>query len=161
MDLGSFAHSLQTWLGQVPIAAIGLALLAGPTTVLLVYRFVTMARRVQVASEVTLPTLWVCHSCRSVNELRASRCYRCGNERDAAGAIEIIVDRPEASPRLFEVPAGSPFAAVADAQPRQGVPVMDRSGTPGRSVPVGPRREAPIPSTVSKDGSVDLVEADR
>ena len=161
MDLSSIAHSLQTWVGQLPPATIGLALLAGPTLVLVLYRFVSVARRVQVASDIGAATLWVCQGCRSVNELRMSGCYRCGRERDAAGKIEIIVDRPEAPARLFEVPAGSPFAAVADAQPHTGVPVMGQPGAVRDPLPVGPGRDAERVPPASQEGPVDLVEADR
>ena len=159
MDLSSVLRSIQAGLNQVPPVAIGLALLAGPTLALVIFRFISMARRGQAETETITTPLWVCHSCRSINDLHAMRCYRCGNERDALGKIEIVIDRQEPQRRMFEAPEGSPFAAVTDTQPR-GVPVMGPASGARGPVPVGPGHD-PALNPASEDASSDLVEADR
>jgi hypothetical protein len=123
--------------------AIALALLAGPTAALIVYRLLGVARRMRTSSEVEVAPLWVCQACRSVNELRLSRCYRCGVERDATEEIEVILDQPSGPPATFEFPAGSPFAALgahADRSSGQGpgTPVMADPSLPRDAIAVGP-----------------------
>lgn len=162
MDLNSFAQALRAGLAQVPPVAIAVVLLAGPTVFLVAYRFVSVARRIQEPSGVELTRLWVCHSCRSVNELRQERCYRCGSGRSVAGKIEIVVDRPGVPIRPFEVPAGSPFAAVATgAQQRDPVPVMGQSAAPSQQVAVGPGRDARTMTPAPDEEHAGLVEAER
>jgi hypothetical protein len=75
--------------------------------------------------------------------LSHTHCYRCGLSRAVAGELEVIVDQPTSSPARFDLPAGSPFAAIA-ANPRQidgrgvGVPVMGDPSRATDAVPVGP-----------------------
>lgn len=145
IDLSSLAESLQRAFGEIPPIAIALALLAGPTAALVGYRLIGVARRVQTSSEVEAAPLWVCQDCRSVNELRLSRCYRCGVERDAIGEIEVILDQPSGPPVTFEVPAGSPFAALGANLARSpaqgpGTPVMADPSLPPGAIAVGPGR---------------------
>ena len=141
IELTELVESLQRGLGEIPPVAIALLLLAGPTAVLIVYRLFSAARRLPMTAGPEVAPFWVCHDCRSVNELRLSRCYRCGLDRDAAEEIEVIVDQPALRPSTFEAPAGSPFAAlggmVDQAGHGPGVPVMaeDARRSP---VPVGP-----------------------
>lgn len=145
IDLSGFVESIQQGFGQIPPVAIALALLAGPTATLIVYRLIGVARRRQVPNE-TAAALWVCRDCRSVNQLRVSRCYRCGLDVDATDEIDVVLDLPSVPRTPFEVPVGSPFAASGGAtrasevgdQRAPGVPVMaDRSST-SDAVPVGP-----------------------
>lgn len=71
--------------------------------------------------------------------------YRCGVARDAGGELEVIVEQPTGPPASFDVPAGSPFAAIA-ANPRGiegrgiGVPVMGDPAIATDAVAVGPGR---------------------
>jgi hypothetical protein len=141
IDFSSLVESLQGGLGEIPPGAIVLALLGGPTAALIGYRLIGMARRIRTSPDAEVAPLWVCQDCRSVNELRLSRCYRCGLERDAAVEIEVILDAPAGPPAPFEVPAGSPFAArAADVQQRRGIPVMAEPAPHRDSVAVGPGR---------------------
>ena len=102
---------------------------------------------------------WVCHDCRSINELRHTHCYSCGLGRDVAGELEVIVDQPAGQPARFDVPAGSPFAAIA-ANPMQiegrgiGVPVMGDPSIATDAVAVGPGRPgvAVAVPVVAEDG---------
>lgn len=148
IDLNGFVESIQQGFGQIPPVAIAIALLAGPTAALIGYRLIGSARRAQVSTE-TAEALWVCRDCRSVNQLRLSRCYRCGLAVDATDEIDVVLDLPSSPQRAFEVPSGSPFAAAGGAirasdvgdRPASdgpGVPVMaDRSGV-SEALPVGP-----------------------
>ena len=146
MDLSTAIESLQRGFGEIPPIAIALVLLAGPTAALIGYRLIGVARRMQASPAVEAAPLWVCHECRSVNEFRLSRCYRCGAEQDAAGAIEVIVDQPASRPSTFEAPAGSPFAALGATATEHGqgpgVPVMASPSTGRDAVRVGPGRPA-------------------
>ena len=162
MDLSAFIESLQRGFGAIPPIAIALVLLAGPTAALIGYRLIGVARRMQTTPEVEAAPLWVCHDCRSVNELRVSRCYRCGLDRDQHEHVEIVVDQPAIRPMPAEVPAGSPFAAVATGgRAGPGVPVMADLETLARPVAVGPGRD-PEDALVSLDlTQVDPVEARR
>jgi hypothetical protein len=164
IDFSGFGESLARGLGQIPPVAIALGLLAGPTVALIGYRLVAVARRMQTAPEVAAAPLWVCRDCRSVNELRMSRCYHCGLERDAAAELEVIVDQPASRPTTFDAPAGSPFAALGgnlDAAPvagatRQGIPVMadPAAGRTPVAVGPGPADEAPAGNAAATDAAV-------
>lgn len=155
IDPSAISDTLQRGFGQIPPIAIALVLLAGPTAALIVYRLMGVARRMQTSPEVEAAPLWVCHDCRSVNEFRVSRCYRCGTERDAAGELEVIVDQPAARPSTFETPVGSPFAALGAAVDRQAqaswVPVMADPSTGPDAVAVGPGR--PVETGVMATGT--------
>jgi hypothetical protein len=151
IDLGALGESLQEGFGAIPPIAIALTLLAGPTAALIGYRLISAARRVPVSPEVEASPYWVCHDCRSVNELRLTRCYSCGLSRDAVAEVEVILDTPPARLTTFEVPAGSPFAAlggntdrVRTPAPGPGVPVMAGASNWSTGVPVGPGRETPV-----------------
>ena len=143
IDFSGLMVSLQDGFGAIPPVGIALVLLAGPTAALVVYRMIGMARRIRATPLAEVVPLWVCQDCRSVNELRLSRCYRCGLGRDASDGIEVFLDQPSRAPAPFEVPAGSPFAArAAVGQERRGMPVMT-DPTPRRdSLAVGPGRDA-------------------
>ena len=148
IDLSGFIEAIQQGFGQIPPVAIAIALLAGPTAALIGYRLIGSARRAQVSTE-TAEALWVCRDCRSVNQLRLSRCYRCGLAVDATDEIDVVLDLPSAPRKAFEVPAGSPFAAAGGAirasdvgdRPASGgpgVPVMADRSAVSEALPVGP-----------------------
>jgi hypothetical protein len=161
MDLSALIESLQRGFGEIPPMAIALLLLAGPTVALIGYRLVSVARRMQTSPEVEAAPLWICHDCRSANELRVSHCYRCGVAHGTGEDIEIVVDQPAIRPGPVNVPAGSPFAAVAGARHSGGVPVMADREADALPVAVGPGRAVEPVSSVSEEGRADLVEADR
>lgn len=148
IDLGALGESLQSGFGQIPPIAIALALLAGPTAAMIVYRMISVSRRAPVSTDVEASPYWVCHDCRSVNALRLTRCYHCGLGQDATPEVEVILDAPTARPMTFDVPAGSPFAAIGGNVDRArtpavgpGVPVMAGPSAWNTGVPVGPGRE--------------------
>jgi hypothetical protein len=163
IDFSSLVVSVQGILGEIPPVAIALALLGGPTAALIGYRLIGVARRRRTSPVAGVAPLWVCQGCRSVNELRLSRCYRCGLEHDIIDEIEVVLDEPPGLPAPFQVPAGSPFAArVAEAQGRRGIPVMAEPAPQGGPVAVGPGRNtgAPVPAAPAEAEPVSLVEVD-
>jgi hypothetical protein len=166
IELGALGEAFQRGFGEIPPVAVALVLLAGPTVALIGYRLISAARRLKPAAEVEAAPYWVCHDCRSINELRARRCYHCGLGRDATPEIEVIVDAPMSAPATFAVPAGSPFAAIggnADrspaAAPGPGVPVMGSASNWNTGVPVGPGRTEPAIAVpvVAEDGEALLL----
>lgn len=164
VDLTELIESLQRGLGEIPPVAVALALLAGPTLALIVYRLFSASRRLPIMAGPEVAPFWVCRDCRSVNELRLSRCYRCGTDRDAVEAIEVIVDQPAVRPTTFEAPAGSPFAAlggmVEQAGDRPGVAVMAEDAG-HRPVPVGPGQPDQAEVVAPAAGATATVPAER
>lgn len=145
IDLNTLGESLRRGISEIPPVAIALALLGGPTAALIGYRLIGVARRMQTASELEAVPLWVCQTCRSVNQLRQSRCYSCGTAREASGEIEVILDQLAVAPSTFQAPAGSPFAALgSNLDPRSaqgpGTPVMGGASSPRDAIAVGPGR---------------------
>ena len=165
IDLSALGESLQRGFGEIPPIAIALTLLAGPTAALIGYRLIGAARRIPTSADVEANPYWVCHDCRSVNELRLSRCYHCGLGRDATPEIEVILDAPSGPPAIFDVPAGSPFAALggnvdrgSTPAPGLGVPVMADTSDWSTGVPVGPGRTDTVAvPVVAEDGEALLL----
>jgi len=157
IDLSALGESLGRGLGEIPPVAIALALLAGPTAALVGYRLIGAARRMPATGQIEPAPFWVCHECRSINELRQKRCYHCSLSRDLTPDIEVIIDAPFGSPATFDVPAGSPFAALGGRVDRgaatTGVPVMADGSDWNTGVPVGPgRADAVAVPVVAEDG---------
>ncbi len=145
MDLSGIVESLQRGLTEIPPIAYALMLLGGPTAALIGYRLIVVARRATTSSGAEAAPFWVCQSCRSVNELRLSRCYRCAVGRDSTDEIEVILDQPSGRPIIAQVPAGSPFAVLAvspdgGSDVSSGVPVIAEPTSAPDRVPVGPGR---------------------
>ena len=165
IDLSSLGESLQRALAQIPPVAVALGLLAGPTLLFVGYRLIGITRRMQTGPEPEAEPFWVCHDCRSINELRHPHCYRCGVARDAGGELEVIVEQPTGPVPRFDVPVGSPFAAVA-ANPKQiegrgvGVPVMGDAASPTDAIAVGPGRSAPVAVPVIAEAGEALMLAE-
>ena len=166
IDLGALGESLQRGVAEIPPVAIALGLLAGPTIALIGYRLIGVARRMNVEAPVEAAPFWVCQDCRSINELRATRCYHCALARDATPEIEVIIDAPATSPSTFAVPAGSPFAALGGqvdqaARPPStaGVPVMADASDWHTGVPVGPGNASSAVAlpVVAEDGEALLL----
>jgi hypothetical protein len=160
IDLSALIESFRRGIGEIPTIVIALGLLAGPTVALIGYRLVRVAQRAGASDNVAPAPFWVCHDCRSINELRAGNCYHCGLGRDTTPEIEVIIDAPVAAPTMFDVPVGSPFAALgAHVDPATaagagaGVPVMGNASAWTTGVPVGPGNASPaaVP-VVAEDG---------
>ena len=97
IPIAEWIDSLRAGIGLVPPALIAMVLLGGPTAAWLLYRFVVQPRTArQRAYE--RAAYWVCPHCRSVNDFRLTRCYRCDSRPADPGpsgsmwAVERSVD---------------------------------------------------------------------
>jgi hypothetical protein len=84
IEILSWLQTIEAGIGLLPSAIIAAVLLGGPTAGWLLYRFVVQPRTSRYRAVDNGAIMWVCGSCRSVNELRADRCYRCDREPDEA-----------------------------------------------------------------------------
>lgn len=91
VELEHWITALRVGVGLVPPILIAILLLGGPTGAWLLYRFVVQPRAKRM-SGMDASSMWVCANCRSVNELRMSRCYRCDSPAD--GDLEVISADP-------------------------------------------------------------------
>ncbi len=116
-DLSEAIESLQSSLDVVPAALAAIIFLAGPTVAYIIYRVVVLPRTSRYTEEGG-GLLWMCIQCKSANEVRDNRCYRCGLARTAISGDLHIVDGDE-------IVALSPDAQLAKARSRAApVPVM-------------------------------------
>jgi hypothetical protein len=176
MDLSEIAESLRRGVQEVPPIVIALALLAGPTIVLLMYGLFTVARRMQGSSEnVKATPYWVSRYCRSINEMRLARCYHCALPRTSTREVEILIDRPGYRPVPLVMPPEAPSTAPAAAsatpvaslaraarsRKSAGTPVMGQAASVG-PVAVGPGHEADVAGgkAPTKEESGAAVEAE-
>ena len=91
IDLAGLYEALMSGLGTVPSALIAAVLLAGPTAVWLIARFVNPPDIGTTDELVLEEILWVCTHCRSINEDRIARCYRCHKLR-ADESIPLVIE---------------------------------------------------------------------
>ncbi len=135
IQIGSWLEAVESAFGFLPSAIIAAVLLGGPTAVWLLYRFVVQPRSSRYRStDATAGIMWVCPSCRSINELRSDRCYRC--DRIPLEDELHVIDPVRGLPIPLELP----------------VP----SATTG--IPVGPGRleVEPLPGLTGMTGMTDL-----
>ena len=91
IDLAGLYEALMSGLGTVPSALIAAALLAGPTAVWMIARFVNPPDIGTTEELVVEEILWVCPKCRSINEDRIASCYRCHQLR-ADESVPLVIE---------------------------------------------------------------------
>jgi hypothetical protein len=116
VDIEYWFNALQAGIGLVPPVLIAIVLLGGPTAGWLLYRFVVQPRTRRFGGS-DGPSMWVCPSCRSVNQLRMRRCYRCDALPDEA-EVEVIDARPAGPIPLTPVGPGLDLGGPSTPQPR-------------------------------------------
>jgi hypothetical protein len=116
VDFEYWINALRVGLGLVPPALIAIVLLGGPTAGWLLYRFVVQPRTRRLAG-MDGSAMWVCPNCRSVNELRMRRCYRCDALPDE-DEFEVIDAHPTGPIRLTPVGRGLDLGGRASTHPR-------------------------------------------
>jgi hypothetical protein len=97
VDPSGLFEAVMSGLAQVPSAVIAAALIAGPTAIWLVFRFLNppdVAKRDEGGLE---ELLWVCPACRSINEDRIASCYRCHRLRSGEGVAVVAEPAPAPS----------------------------------------------------------------
>ena len=117
VDIENLFRALQAGIGLVPPVLIAIVLLGGPTASWLLYRFVVQPRTRRRFGRSDAPSMWVCPNCRSVNELRMRRCYRCDALPDES-EIEVIDARPAGPVRLTPVGPGLDLGGPSTPRPR-------------------------------------------
>jgi hypothetical protein len=115
VDVEQWVTALRAGIGLVPPILIAIVLLGGPTSVWLLYRFVVQPRNKRMGG-MDASSMWVCANCRSVNELRMSRCYRCDSPADED--LEVIDAHPTGPIRLTPVGPGLDLGGGRMAEPR-------------------------------------------
>ena len=110
IEIGTWLQTVEAGLGLLPSAIIAAVLLGGPTAGWLLYRFVVQPRSSRYRAMDGAAIMWVCTACRSVNELRADRCYRCDREPDEADLH--IIDPNLGMPIPMNLPTPSATAGV-------------------------------------------------
>jgi hypothetical protein len=104
LPISEWIDSLRAGIGLVPPALIAMVLLGGPTTAWLLYRFLVQPRTMRQRA-FQRDSFWVCPTCRSVNDFRLTRCYRC-DSHPAESDLEVVDARPGGMPRLTPVGPG-------------------------------------------------------
>jgi hypothetical protein len=132
--------------GLMPAAVLVIVLLTGPTLVWLLYRFVVQPHTRRYADD-SVDVFWVCEDCRSVNDVRVSKCYLCGLERDMtmAGGVRVL----DAGGTVLLAPDAAEPAPIAAAM---SVPPVEVS-TSRELVAVGPGPAGPSPATAASMAS--------
>jgi hypothetical protein len=105
LPIGEWIESVRVGIGLVPPALIAIVLLGGPTAGWLLYRFVVEPRAARGGRAYDGARFWVCPNCRSVNDFRLQRCYRC-DARPADEDLEVIDAHPSGPRRLSPVGPG-------------------------------------------------------
>lgn len=114
--------AVQEAVGHVPAAVGAVVLLGGPTALWLFWRLVVQPRRSRYPATHN-GLLWLCARCQSANEVRTSRCYRCGMRRDSIDDLRlydgqgfVTLPRPdELSPAAEFEPASVSASLAASA----------------------------------------------
>lgn len=93
VDPTGLFDALMTGLNQIPSAIIAAALIAGPTLIWIIARFLNPPDPASTGNEALEELLWVCANCRSINEDRIASCYRC--QRPRIGKAAPVVNEDE------------------------------------------------------------------
>jgi hypothetical protein len=116
VDLEYVINALRAGLGLVPPVLIAIVLLGGPTASWLLYRFVVQPRTRRLRGK-DGAAMWVCANCRSVNELRMLRCYRC-DALPVEEELEVIDAHPTGPIPLTPVGPGLDLGGPSTPRPR-------------------------------------------
>lgn len=91
IDLAGLYEAIMSGLGTVPSAIIAAVILAGPTAIWLITRFVNPPDLGMTEELALEELLWVCPHCRSINEDRIASCYRCHKHR-ADESVPLVIE---------------------------------------------------------------------
>ena len=115
--------ALQAGVSQLPPVVIVISLLVGPTLAWLGYRAYVSPRTARPKGE-SGDLFWICHDCRSANQVRARRCYHCGLDRLRVTEPLRVVDRGAVVELKPDAPVAPAIAAMQRPAPDPG-PVSD------------------------------------
>ena len=139
LPFGEWINTLRAGLGVVPPTVLAMILLGGPTAFWLLYHFVVEPRvnRMRVLERAPF---WVCASCRSVNDARLFRCYRCDAE-PVEDDLEVIEADPAGPTRLAPVEPGLNLGAPATSMRPGSIPILQPQPAASHTVP---RMDTPV-----------------
>jgi hypothetical protein len=149
--LAAFARGLE----MIPRIIIAPVLLAGPTILWLLYRFLVRPGTFRQRPDGSQLAVWACASCASLTPVDQLLCYRCRAERPP-GVIEL---EPDGAVR--EAPPTMPPTAPHTVDSYVGVPVGPGRPEPPRAstspivfTPSPPSSPSPRPTTPARSGPV-------
>jgi hypothetical protein len=99
-DWNGVFEAIANGVSKLPSALIAAILLGGPTAIWLIARFVNPPDFGKRDEAVLVDLLWVCDSCRSINEDRLDHCYHCQVARSGAGTPLVIAVGRDAVPGI-------------------------------------------------------------
>ena len=108
VDIEFWIIALRAGIEAVPTVLIAIVLLGGPTAAWLLYRFVVQPRTMRARARAVAAggsAMWVCPTCRSINDLTMARCYRCVATPDE-DELEVIDASPAGPIHLTAVGPG-------------------------------------------------------
>jgi hypothetical protein len=123
-------------------------LLGGPTAFWLLYHFVVEPRVARMRVLERAP-FWVCASCRSVNDSRLVRCYRC-DAQPLDEELEVVEADPSGPSRLAPVGPGLNLGAPGTSMRPGPIPILQ---TQQAAMDTVPRRD-----TTSEDWDEEVGE---
>ena len=142
---------VQTTMGNVPLAALTIVLLAAPTILYILYRLsAPAASHGRSRTSATPVAQWVCPQCHSVNDLSTGRCYRCAfvvSETTDVMVIDPVTAKPiplATPPATFPVDRPAVAVGPGPAAPAA-APVLTSTPTSAPASRSRPRPPRPSP----------------
>lgn len=132
LPIGDWIELARDGIGLVPPTILAMILLGGPTAGWLLYHFVIEPRAARMRVFERAP-FWVCTNCRSVNDHRLARCYRCDAE-PVEDELELIDAHPTGPSTVAPVGPGLNFGAPATSTQPGSIPIL---ATPSAAAETG------------------------
>jgi hypothetical protein len=160
VPIGEWIDALRAGIRLVPPPLIAIALLGGPTAVWLLYHFVVQPRTARIARlrAYQRTAFWVCANCRSVNDYRLVRCYRCDTE-PVEEDLEVIDAFPSGPRPLTPVGPGLNLGATAPAT--RPAPILSIEAVSAAMEPVEEPEEEDLAALRDVAAMTEVIEAPR
>jgi hypothetical protein len=160
VPIGEWIDALRAGIRLVPPPLMAIVLLGGPTAVWLLYHFVVQPRTVRIARlrVYERTAFWVCANCRSVNDYRLVRCYRCDAE-PVAEDLEVIDAFPSGPRPLPPVGPGLNLGATAPAT--RPAPILSIEAVSAAMEPVEESEEKDLAALPDVAAMTEVIEAPR
>jgi hypothetical protein len=105
VDPSALVEAVIDGLSKIPSGIFAALLLGGPTVVWLILRFANPRDARSRYGSVAADLHWICPECKSLNEDRSARCYRCFLAREEA-VLPLIAGIPGAGTPGVGIPVG-------------------------------------------------------
>jgi hypothetical protein len=153
VDPSAYVHAILDGLSKIPPGILAAILLGGPTAIWLIIQFGNPPDGRKHEATAMDELLWVCTSCRSVNEDMRDRCYSC--HRSRFGQEQAGVQAPGPTPLTAPRPWIAPGVGVAVGPGRPAQP--QTSGSWLGSEAVGAGRPEIDPSAVAGERRTPVI----